>query len=261
MKNMKKMIAMLMALTMMFALVACGGKEEETAKKLVVGTSADYAPFEFHKMVEGKDTILGADIELAKKIAADLGMELELKDISFDVLLNELQQGTIDVVIAGMSADEDRLKQADASDVYYDASYQRLVILKDNADKYTGTDSFDGVKVAVQSGTIQHDMAIENLTGCEVVVLQSVNDVFNNLINGKVEAVLVDGVVGDQYIDTNEGLTYVDVNIATDEGTCVWVQKDDPNGYMEQINKTIAEVLENDSFTQWLAEAEEQAAE
>lgn len=260
MTSMKKMMAMLMALMMMFAMAACGEKEE-AADKLVVGTSADYAPFEFHKMIDGKDTILGADIELAEKIAADLGMELELKDISFDVLLNELQQGTIDVVIAGMSADEERLKQADASDVYYDASYQRLVILKDNADKYTGADDFDGVKVAVQSGTIQHDMAIENLTGCEVVVLQSVNDVFNNLINGKVEAALVDGIVGDQYIDNNEELTHVEVNINSDEGTCVWVQKDDPKGLMEQINKTIDEVLAEDLYTGWLAEAEEQAAE
>ena len=62
MMNMKKMMAMLMALMMMFALVACGGKEE-AADKIIIGTSADYAPFEFHKMIDGKDTILGADIE------------------------------------------------------------------------------------------------------------------------------------------------------------------------------------------------------
>ena len=75
MMNMKKMMAMLMALMMMFALVACGGKEE-AADKIVIGTSADYAPFEFHKMIDGKDTILGADIEMAKKIAAVLGVAL-----------------------------------------------------------------------------------------------------------------------------------------------------------------------------------------
>ena len=260
MMNMKKMMAMLMALMMMFALVACGGKEE-AADKLVVGTSADYAPFEFHKMIDGKDTILGADIEMAKKIAADMGKELEIKDISFDALLNELQGGTIDIVIAGMGVTDDRLEKADASDNYYDASHQALIIRKEDADKYTSFDDFDGVKVAVQTGTIQIDLATENMTGCELVQLQSAPDLFNNLLNNKVDAVVVDGSVGLGYVAANEGLMEVDVDFPVQEGMSVWVQKDDPKGLMESINKTIADIVENDTYAGWVAEAEEQAAE
>ncbi len=261
MMNMKKMIAMLMALAMMFALVACGGKEEETAKKLIIGTSADYAPFEYHKMVDGKDTILGADIELAKKVAADLGMEMEIKDVAFETLLNELQGGTIDMVIAAMNPNEERVKQATPSDPYYSEVDQMLVVRAEDAEKFKGADDFGGAKVAVQTGTIFPDVATENLPGCETLLLQAVPDIFNNLLNGKCDAALVDGNAGQGYIEANEGLVAVEIEFPVVDGMAVWVQKDDPNGYMEQINKTIAEVTEKGLYEQWLADAEADSAE
>lgn len=78
------------------------------AKKLIMGTSADFPPYEFHKVVDGQDTIVGFDIEIAKEIAADLGRELEIKDLPFDSLLNELSSGRIDMVISGLSPTPER---------------------------------------------------------------------------------------------------------------------------------------------------------
>ena len=267
MKNFKKLAALLLALTMVFALAACGGSDTDTdnggeaKEKLTVGTSADYAPFEFHKMIDGKDTILGADIELAQKIADDLGMELVIKDIAFDTLLNELQGGTVDVVIAGMNADEERIQQATPSDAYYSEVNQMLVIRTEDADTYKAASDFDGVKVAVQAGTIFPGVAEENLTGCEPLILQAVPDIFNNLINGKCDAALVDGNVGQGYRDANGGLVAVDIEFPRVEGMSAWVQKDDPKGLLESINKSIAEIKEAGTYEQWLAEAEEQSAE
>ncbi|MEA4920534.1 MAG: transporter substrate-binding domain-containing protein [Clostridiaceae bacterium] len=266
MKSFKKIAALAMALMMFFALAACGSddaktddtdKNEEEKETLTFGTSADYAPFEFHTMVNGVDTIAGFDVEIAKQVAADMGKELEIKDISFDVLLNELQNGTIDFVVAGMSADEERLKQADASDVYYDAAYQRVVVRKEDADKYKSFDDFAGVKVGVQSGTIQVDLATENLTGCETLILQGVPDLFNNLINGKCDAVLVDGNVGDGYIASNDTLTSVELEFPPVDGCVVWVQKGDPQGLLESINKTISKIKEDGSLDKWMKEADE----
>ena len=259
MKNMKKMIAMLMALTMMFALVACGGKEEEK-KTLVLGTSADYAPFEYHKMVDGKDTILGADIKMAEKIAADLGLELQIKDISFDVLLNELQGGTIDMVIAAMNPDEERVKQATPSDPYYSEVDQIVVINADTADKFKSNADFEGAKIAVQAGTIFVEKAEEVFPGCETLILQAVPDMFNNLLNGKCDAIYCDGNVGEGYIASNGSLAAVDnVEFPVVDGMAVWVQKDDPNGFLEQVNKSIAEIAEQGLYEQWLSEAEADA--
>ena len=271
---MKKLMALLMAAMMLFALAACSGEGEETqgnendneennneqTDTLTVGTSADYAPFEFHTMINGTDTIVGADIEMANAIAEDMGKELEIKDVSFDVLLNELQNGTIDMVIAGMSADPEREAQCDHSDVYYDAAYQRLIVREEDAEKFTSFDDFEGAKVAVQSGTIQVDLANENLTGCETVILQTVPDAFNNLINGKVDAVLVDGYVGDSYIETNEGLVAVEAEFPPQDGFVVWVQKGDPKGLLESINKTVAEI-KGETYEGWVAEARELSGE
>lgn len=264
MKNFKKAMVLVLALMMVFSFAACGKKDDggnegnggEQVEKITMGTSADYAPFEFHTMINGVDTIVGFDIEIAKQIAADMGKELEIKDISFDALLNELQAGTIDFVLAGMSADEDRLKQCDASDPYYSADFQRLVIRKTDVDKYTSFDSFEGAKVGAQAGTIQVGLAEENLTGCELLILQAVPDLFNNLMNNKCEAVLVDGNVGDGYIAANSELTYVDVEFPETPGTCAWVQKDDPKGLLESINATIEKIKSDGSLATWMEEAD-----
>ncbi len=76
-----------------------------------MATSADYPPYEFHKVVNGKDEIVGFDIEIAKEIAKQLGVELEIKDIKFDGLLAALQGGTVDMVISGMTPTEERKKK------------------------------------------------------------------------------------------------------------------------------------------------------
>ena len=103
---MKKMISLLMIVVVLASLlVACGNGEKEGSQennskvesytlegiknkgKIILGTSADYPPFEFHKVIDGKDEIVGFDIEIAKYIADQLGVELEIKDMDFDKLL------------------------------------------------------------------------------------------------------------------------------------------------------------------------------
>lgn len=266
MKLIKKAAALLMAAMAVLSLSACGSTQsddannqqggEEEKEQIIFGTSADYAPFEFHTMVNGTDTIVGSDIDLAKQIAEDLGKELVIKDISFDVLLNELQNGTIDFVVAAMASTDERKEQADPSDSYYGKDYQRVVFKKENAEKFKSFDDFAGAKVAVQSGAIQVDLATDNLTGCELLILQSVPDMFNNLLNDKCDAVLVDGNVAEGYVASNSDLAILDQDFPSMDGSCVWVQKGDPQGLLETINKTIASCTESGKYEEWLAAAE-----
>ena len=72
------------------------------AEKLVLGTSADYPPFEFHVLQDGEDKIVGIDVFLAQQIAEDMGAELETSDMDFDMLLNLMNKGDVDMVIAAM---------------------------------------------------------------------------------------------------------------------------------------------------------------
>ena len=121
---MKKAIALLLALVTLLSLTACAGKEDTASSaldqikqkgELVVGTSADYPPYEFHAEVDGKDTIVGFDMEIAQAIADKLGVSLKIVDMSFDNLLMSLANDEFDLVIAGLSADEERRKTTDFS--------------------------------------------------------------------------------------------------------------------------------------------------
>lgn len=151
--KLKKFAALLLAAVMTLSMAACtkeegqsndgGSKGGEEKDQLVLGTSADFAPYEFHKMVNGKDTILGFDVALAKKIAEEMDKELVIKDMDFNSLLNELNNGTVDFVAAGLSPDEERKKQVDFSDPYYSGE-QCCIIRKEDARKVYFPGIFQG---------------------------------------------------------------------------------------------------------------------
>ena len=128
MKLLKKLTALFLAGITAATLGACtkeegqsgnGSQNQEEKDQIVLGTSADYAPFEFHKIVNGEDTIMGCDVALAQKIADDMGKELVIKDMDFNSLLTELDNGTVDFVIASLAPNEERKEQVDFSDYYY----------------------------------------------------------------------------------------------------------------------------------------------
>ena len=117
---MKKMIALLLAAMMTLGLSACGGKQSAGSSKLVLGTSADYAPFEFMYADEkGEMQYGGIDISAAKYIAGEMGRELQIENMSFDYLLVALSKGDYDMVMAAMEGTEERKASADFSDPYY----------------------------------------------------------------------------------------------------------------------------------------------
>ncbi len=108
------------------ALAALEAKEAPAgATKLVMGTNAEFAPFEF---MNDKNEIAGYDIEIAKEIARKMGAELVIENMAFDSLIAALSSGKVDMVIAGMTVDEERKQQVDFSDNYYNAA--QVIIVK-----------------------------------------------------------------------------------------------------------------------------------
>ncbi len=95
------------------------------ATTIKMGTNAAFPPFEY---IEGKD-FAGFDIWMAQYIAATAGCKLEIVDMAFDSLIPALQSGTIDFIVAGMSVTEERKKNVDFSDAYYE-SEQAIIIRK-----------------------------------------------------------------------------------------------------------------------------------
>ena len=96
------------------------------SEKLTMGTNAEFAPFEYK---DDNNEITGYDIEIAKQIARDSGKELVIEDMAFDSLIAALNSGKVDMVIAGMTADDERKQQVDFSDTYYKAS--QVIIVKE----------------------------------------------------------------------------------------------------------------------------------
>jgi polar amino acid transport system substrate-binding protein len=140
---MKKFALILVMAMMLVSLAGCAGSAEPESQlekikesgQLVLGTAADYPPYEFHMMVEGKDKIVGFDIMIAEKIAEELGVELVIKDMAFDGLIAALQGGKIDIIIAGMSATPEREEAVDFSNQYY-YEQQMLLVRGDMTDKH-----------------------------------------------------------------------------------------------------------------------------
>lgn len=245
---MKKIFAMILALAMVFALCACGAAPaKEESKTLILGTSADYAPFEFmYPNDKGEMVYGGIDVFVAEYLAEATGKELKIENMAFDYLLAALQKGDYDIVIAAMESTEERLNAADFSDPYFTDAPAKILVLADKVDEYTDLASFAGLSVAAQTATTKENMVLDEMPDSNLVSLQNVNDIINQLVNGKVDAAIVDGGVALQHVELNADLAIAEA--ASDElpppaPYCVAVQKGDPKGLLPGINEAIAKML------------------
>ena len=252
---MKKIIAI--ALTaLMLAAIFCGCTANTTKGKLVLGTSADYPPFEFHMLNEkGEDVIVGIDVFVAEKIAEDMGLELEIVDISFDNLLTAMDKGQCDIVIAAMEANAERDLVADFSDPYYTDLPPMILVKKDAVDQFTGLDSFAGLTVGAQTGTTKEDIVTNDLVGAELLSLATVNDLVNNLVYDKCSALVLDGAVAMQYAEANADLVVAEISLGDAYPYSVAVKEGDPKGLLESINKSIAKMLDDGSMEMFISDA------
>lgn len=261
---MKKFVSLLLALLMIASLVACGKKANDNnnsndSKTLIMGTSADYAPFEFmYKGEDGNMQYGGIDVSVGQYIAESMGKELKVENMSFDYLLPSLVKGDFDIVIAAMEADGDRLKSADFSDPYYTDLPPAILVKASDAASYKTLADFSGKSVAAQTGTTKLDIVNKQLTGANAVPLALVTDMVNELVNGKVDAILVDGAVAKQYAETNKDLVIADASseLGTAQPYCVAVAKGDPKGLLPAINAAIAKMNEENKLESFISAAD-----
>ena len=121
-----KILGGVILVTSLLLLTACGSqKTEDTSLSdiqdkgtITFATNPEFAPFEFKTLVDGKDTIVGADVEIAKAIAKEIGVDVKFSSMSFNNVLSSLQSGKADVAISGISATEERKKTYAFSETY-----------------------------------------------------------------------------------------------------------------------------------------------
>lgn len=265
--NSKKIISIIVTIFIAFGLFGCSGSNEEKVSaeaskmdklkakgKIVIGTSADYPPYEFHKSINGKDTIVGFDIEIAKEIAKDLGVELEIKDMKFDGLLAALETGNIDFVAAGMTPTEDRKKNVDFSNIYYTA-VQCVVIRSEDEGTIKSLEDLKSKKVGVQKGAVQEQLAKEQLTSSEIKPLGKVSDLILSLNTKKVDAVIVELPVAKAYVAKNSSLVLSKIELKSEEeGSAIAVKKGNED-LVKSINVTIDRLINDKAIEKFVAEA------
>lgn len=255
----KKIFAISIVGAMSLSMMACGSKNKslnENSNELVVGLSADYAPYEFHAMIDGKDTIVGFDVKLAEEIAKDMGKTLKIKEMKFDSLLGALSAGQIDMIISGMNPDPERAKKVDFSDIYYTAQHSVLV-KKGDLSKYKNVEDLKNAKVGAQMGSTQADITTDVIKAKDPTLLSNVNNLILELKSGKIDALVTEKPVGEMAIKTNNELSLSDIQFEDESGGNAVAIKKGQKELVEQVNKTIKKLKDNGELDKFIVEANE----
>lgn len=257
----KKILTCIVIGTLAIGMAGCGKSSDkptvESIKskgKLVIGMSADYPPYEFHKQIDGKDQIIGMDISIAQDIAKDLGVELQIKDMDFEGLLVALQSNKVDMVISGMTPNAERKENADFSDIYYTAK-QGFIMREGEETAVKSIEDLKGKKIGVQKGTIQEKMAQEQLPDNELKALGKVTDLILDLQNNKVDAILVELPVAEFNCKKNDGIALTSLVLEDPDGGSAIAMNKGSDELAAEVNKTIAKLKEENKVDGYFSEA------
>ena len=259
---MKKLTALMLSSAMMLSLAACGGSAstetvsseaasseavstEEAASadaaavttvnagKLTMSTNAAFPPYE---MTTDSGELEGIDIEVAGAIAKKLGLELQVDDMDFDAALLAAQNGKSDMVMAGVTVTDERLKVMDFSDTY--AEGIQSIIVPEGSDIATA-DDLSGKAIGTQRGTTGYIYCSDDLGDENVVAYDSGLTAVQALNNGQVDAVVIDNAPAKEYVAANPGLKVLETSYA-EEDYAIGMAKSSP--LEDAINSALEEL-------------------
>ena len=270
----KKVLVSALLGIMTMGLVGCGSADNKEISenkndllktiqekgKVVVGMSADYAPYEFHYIDEsGKDVIGGFDVDIANEIAKKIGVELAIQEMDFDALVAALPAGKIDLVISGMNPTEERAKVVDFSEIYYNSKHGVLVRAED-ADKYKTFADLEGAKVGAQLGSTQEQIAKSEIPNADLQLLANVNNLILELKSGKVDAIVMEKPVAEMAVKTNPELAVGEPTYEEKTGgNAVGIAKGNEE-LLAKVNEVIKELNETGKMDDYILKANELAA-
>jgi len=221
---------------------------------LTVGTELGYPPFEM--FADDGVTEIGLDIDLAKALSEELGVEVVFQNTRFDGILDGLAVDKYDVVMSAVTITPDRAKAVDFSNPYIE-NWQAIVVMKGDAP-ITGPEDLSGKKVSYQEATTStaylNKFIDTGAVKCEIAEFEKVMDCFEDLKNGRVDAVLCDSVVADDYVAQNPSLyeiTWVQSSVAGEEPELFGVAVKKGNAeLLTAVNDALAVLKANGTYEQ-----------
>ena len=264
---MKKFFALLLAATMLLALSACGGKSDSTqtpaeptqtesapaeaapaaaepaadaaqlntvnAGKLTMSTNAEFPPYE---STDDAGQFIGIDVEIAQAIADKLGLELQIDDMDFDAALLAAQNGKSDIVMAGVTVNEERLAVMNFSDSY--STGVQSVIVKEGST--VTLDNLGDHMIGTQRGTTGNIYCSDDYGDEHVVAYDNGITAVQALVNGQVDAVVIDDAPARSLVAANNGLVILDTEYAV-EDYAIGISKSN-TGLLDAVNGALAEL-------------------
>ena len=203
---------------------------------LTMGTNATFPPYEY----KDGDAVVGIDPDIAQALADKLGLKLEVIDMEFDSLVASVQSGKVDIVLAGMTVNEERKKNVDFTDSY--ANGVQVIIVADGSDIAT-FDDLAGKLIGVQQGTTGHVYCSDDWGEENVVAFQSGAAAVQALQQGKVDCVVIDQEPAKAFVEANEGLKILDTAYTTEDYAAA-VSKDNP-ALTAALNKALQELKDD----------------
>ena len=252
---MKKIISLILALTLaltaMFALNSCGGNDDT----LVVYTEAGFAPYEFFY----ENEIVGVDVKIMEAVAAKLGKTLKVEDVAFDSIIGAVKSGKADAGAAGITITDERAEEVDFSIPY--SSTEQYIIVKADNNEIKNLETLAGKKIGVQQGTTS-DFLVEELLadgalGASTLTPYDAPAVAAAALGTKIDAVVTDKLTAEVIAASSNGAykTFKFVkadgsDVAEVEEYGIAVAKGNTE-LLAVINEVLTELIANGTIAQW----------
>ena len=259
---MKKFLSVLMAATMLvgvMALTGCGGDTTEpttdeannqsepastTATDLktvtegvpTMSTNAAFPPYE---STDDSGNVVGIDADIAAAIAEKLGLKLQIDDMDFDGALAAPQSGKSDIVMAGVTVNEDRLLTLDFTESY--ATGVQVVIVPEGSD--VTLDNLGEQQIGTQRGTTGYSDCTDDYGEDHVVAYDDAIAAVKALNNGQIDCVVIDSAPAQELVKANPGLTILDTEYVT-EDYAIGVAKGN-TALLDAVNGALKELVED----------------
>ena len=219
------------------------GGAEAAGGTLVMATNAEFPPYEYYE----DGDIVGIDVEIAKAIAAKLGMELQIEDMAFDAIIPAVTSGKADFGAAGMTVTEERQRSVEFTDTY--ANSNQVAIVKEDSD-ITGSDALAGKIIGVQLGTTGDALATE-IKDATVERYNKGLEAVQSLTQGKIDAVVIDQATAEAFVKKTEGIKILEEKMSEEE-YAIAIKKGNME-LVEKMNEAIKELKEEGKIDEIVA--------